>query len=443
MSETAQSHARQIFRAALAAADAAAAVRRNLQWQGDALQVGATRFPLEPSSRISVVGAGKASARMAQTVEDILGARIHHGFISVKDGHGAPTRYTTIHEAGHPLPDERSLANGRHILTQVHGLAPHDLALCLISGGGSALMELLGEGLTLDHLRTITRAVMLGGANIVELNCVRKHLSRLKGGQLARAAQPARLCALILSDVVGDDLSAIASGPTCPDATTFADALDVVRRYAWRGNPSDDAPLAPLIHYLERGERGELPDTPKPDDPLFLQVYNLVIGNNRMAVEAAAQQARALGYQTEIITTFMQGEAREAGKLLAAIARERVTQGARKLCLLAGGETTVSVSGKGKGGRNQELALAAAIALEGLAGVTLLSAATDGGDGSSDAAGALVDADTLARARAKDLRAQRMLDDNDSHSFFAALGAQVVTGPTFTNVNDVVVMVVE
>jgi glycerate-2-kinase len=433
---------RQIFQAALAAADAPAAVRRNLHLAGSTLFIGTERIALMPQSKLIVVGAGKASARMAQAVENILGERITRGLISVKDGHVAPTRTITMREASHPLPDARSLANGRAIIEQVHGLSADDVVLCLLSGGGSALLETLGENLTLEQLRTTTSAVMLGGANIVELNAIRKHLSLIKGGQLARWAQPGHVCSLILSDVVGDDLSAIASGPTSPDPTTFADALDVLQHYTTNATTDEQTALINVRTYLERGARGELPETPKPHDEFFRHVHNVLVGSNRIAIEAAEQQAQQLGYQTELITTFMQGEAREVGKVLAAIARERVAQGAHQLCLLAGGETTVNVRGPGRGGRNQELALALALALAGLEGVTGLCAATDGGDGNSEAAGAMIDASTLARAHAMGWRAARSLDDNDSHHFFAALSDQVITGPTFTNVNDLVIILI-
>lgn len=439
MNAKARADALQIFRAALAAADAQQAVRRNLSMEGDRLLVGQTQIQLRDRARSVVVGAGKASARMTQAIEAMLGERVSGGLVSVKDGHSAPTCWIEIHEAGHPLPDERSLRNGRAIIERVGGLGADDVVLCLISGGGSALMEALGGGLTLSHLRTVTSELMHAGANIVELNCVRKHLSLIKGGQLARWAQPAAVCALILSDVVGDDLSTIASGPTCPDPTTFGDALEIIQRFGV-GQSSE---AREVVDYLERGARGEFAETPKASDPLFARVHNHIIGSNRLAVEAAAREARARGYRTEIITTFMQGEARETAKLLVAIAREKRAQGAARLCLLAGGETTVTVRGQGQGGRNQELALSAAIELEGIAGVTLLSAATDGGDGSSDAAGAIVDGETLRRARAVGLRAQPMLDQNDSHRFFAALGDQVITGPTFTNVNDLVIILIE
>ncbi|MEP7200770.1 MAG: glycerate kinase [Chloroflexota bacterium] len=441
MNDASRADVMQIFHAALEAADSREAVRRNLRMDADGLHVGDRRIPLPDGARLVVVGAGKGSARMAQAVEETLGDPIRRGFISVKDGHRAPTKQIVVREAGHPLPDERSLTNGQAIIEQVRGLSPHDVALCLLSGGGSALLENLGEGLTLEDLRTITKVLMHGGANIVELNCVRKHLSLLKGGQLARWAQPATVCALILSDVVGDDLSAIASGPTCPDPTTFADALAIVQRYA--PGTAHEQRLSEVARYLARGARGEIAETPKSSDPLFANVHNLIIGSNRLAIEAASRTAASLGYATEIVTTFMQGEAREVGKLLAAMARERIARGEQRVCLLAGGETTVTVRGNGRGGRNQELALGAAIALDGVACITLLSAATDGGDGASDAAGAIIDGATLARAQAVGLNAQRVLADNDSHHFFVALGDQIVTGPTLTNVNDVVVMLIE
>jgi glycerate 2-kinase len=438
MNPQTRADALKIYQAALAAADARNAVRRHLQCDGDRLRVGNASISLARDAHIVVVGAGKASARMAQAVEEVLGERISSGLISVKDGHGAPTHQIEIREAGHPLPDARSFANGRAIIEQVRSLATQDVALCLISGGGSALMEALGEGLTLDHLRAITRALMHAGANIVELNCVRKHLSLIKGGQLARHAQPATVCSLILSDVVGDDLSAIASGPTSPDPTTFANALNTLQHFGIGENDE----TRDVIRYLRRGAHGELPDTPKAEDPLFARTHNLIVGSNRIAVEAAARAAHALGYDTQIITTFMQGEAREVAKMLAAIAREKIARDAHRLCLLAGGETTVTVRGNGRGGRNQEIALSAAIALDGVEGVTLLSVATDGGDGSSDAAGALIAGDTMQRARDAQLNAQSMLAQNDSHHFFAALGDQVMTGPTFTNVNDLVMILI-
>jgi len=301
-------------------------------------------------------------------------------------------------------------------------------------------MESLGEGLALDDLRAVTRGLMLGGATIVELNAVRKHLSLIKGGQLARQAGPARIAALVLSDVIGDDLSSIASGPTTADPSTFAGALDIMRRYGVDHHPEAQT----AMRYLEAGAAGAHAETPKPGDALFADVHNVIVGSNRLAIEAAATRAETLGYRVEVLTTYLHGEARDAGRVLAGIARERSERRApgERWCLLAGGETTVTVRGHGRGGRNHEMALAAALALEGVPDVTMLCAATDGGDGASDAAGALCDGQTVPHARACGLRPQAMLDDNDSHTFFAALGAQVRPGPTLTNVNDIAIMLI-
>ena len=387
-----------------------------------------------------MVGAGKAGARMAEAVEEILGARVAGGVISVKDGHAGHSERISIREAGHPLPDARSLANGRAIIEAVRGLSAQDIVLCLLSGGGSALMESLGEGLSLQHLRVVTSALMHAGANIVELNCVRKHLSRLKGGQLARWAQPARVYSVILSDVVGDDLSVIASGPTCPDPSTFAEALETLARFGIDGLSE----AAAVRDYLQAGAEGKLTETPKPSDPLFEHVGNVIAADNREAVRAAAQRAHELGYSSEIVTTYLQGEAREVARVFVAIARERAARDEHRLCVLAGGETTVTVQARGgRGGRNQELALSAALELNGLEGITLLAAATDGGDGSSDAAGAIVDGHTVAAGRGMGLNARRLLDANDSHRYFAALDSQVTTGPTLTNVNDLLIILIQ
>ncbi|MCA1555052.1 MAG: glycerate-2-kinase family protein, partial [Chloroflexi bacterium] len=314
----------RIYHAALRAADAYAAVQRNLHIGDHALRVGTHSVALAPKSRIVVVGAGKAGARMAQAVEQVCSEHLHGGIVSVKDEHQAPTERIEIRPASHPLPDERSLANGRAIIEQVHGLTHDDVVLCLISGGGSALMEALGDGLSLDHLRVLTRELMYAGADIVQLNCVRKHLSRLKGGQLARWAQPAAVCSLILSDVIGDDVSAIASGPTAPDPTTFAEALNICSDFKLdRTQPLLDQTLA----YLERGARGDIAETPKQDDPLFARVFNSIVGSNTLALHAAAHAARTLGYAVEIVTNEMQGEAREVGRQIGAQLRNEWYEG--------------------------------------------------------------------------------------------------------------------
>ncbi|WP_181256573.1 glycerate kinase type-2 family protein [Merismopedia glauca] len=441
-----QVHAKQIYQAVLEAVDPYEAIQSHLQIEGNNLIIGKLSVSLTDKSRIFVVGAGKASAYMAQAVENILEdrlscnerSRIAGGIVSVKDGHSKPTQRITIKEASHPQLDRRSLANGEQILKYCQQATAEDLILCLISGGGSALMEVLPFGINLEDLQATTQILMHQGADIVALNTVRKHLSLIKGGQLARWAYPARVCGLILSDVVGDDLSAIASGVTVPDPTTFADALQVLQQF----DRERQVPTK-IWDYFQQGVQNQLPETPKPGDRVFEKVYNLVIASNQLAIDSAAYQAQELGYQVEILTTSLTGEARLVAQEMVAIARSKQQLGAQKLCLLAGGETTVTVTGKGIGGRNQELALAAAIALEGVDGITILSAATDGGDGNSDATGAILDGYTVIRARELGLNPQQMLENNDSGSFFARLGDRIVTGATFTNVNDLVIVLLD
>lgn len=427
--------AEQIYRAGLASVDPYRAIYSKLKLEDEYLVFEDLRVQLSDKSRIFAVGAGKAGAYMAQAVEDILQDRLSGGFISVKDGHAKPTTKIAIAEASHPQPDARSLANGERILSYCQQATAEDLVLCLISGGGSALMEVLPPEISLQDLRAATQILMHQGADIIALNTVRKHLSLIKGGQLARHAYPARVCSLILSDVVGDDLSAIASGVTVPDPTTFTDALAVLQRFDPHLQVS-----ASIWNYLQRGSL----ETPKPGDIIFDRVSNSMIANNSLAIASAAKEALKLGYQVEIMTYTLTGEARVVGREIAAMAlRTKQQQEVQKLCLLAGGETTVTVQGKGMGGRNQELALSAAIALKGTEGITLLSAATDGGDGNSDATGAIVNGSTVARARKLGLNALQMLDDNDSGTFFASLGDRLVTGTTFTNVNDLVIVLVD
>jgi hydroxypyruvate reductase len=309
-----------------------------------------------------------------------------------------------------------------------------DLVICLISGGGSALLVSPVPGISLSELQVLTKVLLAGGASIDEINTLRKHLEQLKGGGLARLACPASLITLILSDVVGDPLDVIASGPTVPDPTTFADAWNILERY----NLVDRIP-SPLVHHLQNGCRGKLPDTPKPGDPLFNKIQNVIIGNNRQAAVAAIHQAEVEGLNCMLLTTYLQGEARQAGRFLAAIARQVVESGApipRPACIVAGGETTVTLIGDGLGGRNQELALAAVSDLAGQDQIALIALATDGGDGPTDAAGAIVTGRTLERARAIGLEPAHFLANNDAYHFFDPLGDLIRTGPTQTNVTD-------
>ncbi|MGC8779580.1 MAG: glycerate kinase type-2 family protein, partial [Anaerolineae bacterium] len=344
-------------------------------------------------------------------------------------------------EAGHPVPDAAGQAGAEQIAALLGGLSARDLVFVLISGGGSALMPLPVEGVSLADIQVLTQALLRCGADITEINTIRKHCSRLPGGQLARLAAPARVISLILSDVVGSPLDVIASGPTVPDPTTYGDALMVLRRY----DLLDRIPIS-IRRHLEAGAAGARPETPKPGDPLFERVVNVVVGDNASAGRAAVAEARRLGFEAALLTTFVQGEAREVGRVMAGLA-QGVAAGqsdfGRPACLVLGGETTVTVRGAGKGGRNQELALAAGIALDGYvapAGVELaiVSLGTDGTDGPTDAAGGLATVDTLARGRELGLDGRAALTQNDSYPYLAALGDLIVTGPTNTNVNDLI-----
>jgi glycerate 2-kinase len=420
-----RNHALQIFRAALDAADPELAVLRHLRFDGRTLRAGRRLYQLSRFDRVQVIGAGKAGAAMARAVERLLGARISGGFLNVPDGATARLRRITLQECGHPVPDQRGVEGARRIAELAHAAGPRDLLICLISGGASALLPLPAEPVTLAEKQETTRALLASGATIHEINTVRKHISLIKGGQLARLAFPASMIALILSDVIGDDLDVIGSGPTVPDRSTAADATAVLRKYSIR--------------------RLALHETPKPGDPVFNRVQNVIVGSNRQAIDAAARKARALSYRTVVLSTFIEGETRDIAQMHAAVAKEIRASGrpARApVCLLSGGETTVTLRGKGLGGRNQEFVLAAAIALDGFGPVTVFSAGTDGIDGPTDAAGAIADASTMSRARALGLDPRAFLDNNDSYHFFERLRALVKTGPTGTNVMDVRILLV-
>jgi len=428
-----------IFRAALAAVSPEAAIRRHLDRSGNTLVAAGKRIDLNRVDRIIVVGAGKATAPMAKAIEELVGERIAEGLISVKYGHGVPlSRIVTI-EAGHPVPDANGLEAGKRIMAMVAQAGPQDLIICLLSGGASALMPLPAAGLSLADKQAATQVLLACGATIHQINAIRKHLSAIKGGRLAAAAHPAPTLCLILSDVVGDDIQTIASGPTTADATTFADCLAIVKGFG----VEDRMPPAVMDH-LQNGAAGNVPETPGPDHPALATTANRLIGTNLLALEAARQKAVQLGYNTLILSSLVEGQAEEVAGFLAAIARQ-VPQGhpvGAPACILAGGETTVVVKGKGRGGRNQHLALAAAARIRGPAPVTLLSAGTDGTDGPTDAAGAMADNATIDRAVGLGLEPSTCLADNDAYRFFQALGDLVITGPTLTNVMDVQVMLV-
>ncbi len=415
-------HALQIFRAALDAADPQHAVLRHVQSDGRVLIVGKQRYSLTDIDRVFVVGAGKASAGMASAVERLLGRRITDGLVNVPDGVTARVRRTKLHTARHPLPDERGIAGAHKIAELAHQAGVRDLVIALISGGASALLPAPVPGLSLEQKQSITKALMNGGATIHELNAVRKHLSTIKGGQLAALAYPARVISLIFSDVIGDDLDVIGSGPTVGDRTTCVQARAILDKYG--------VEVAPEL----------LQETPKPNDDRLKRTQNLIIGSNRLAIDAAAVRARELGYKPLVLSTMIEGETREIANMHAAIVKEILANNRpakRPVCILSGGETTCTVRGSGSGGRNQEFVLAAAIALQGAKDIEIFSGGTDGLDGPTDAAGATADGDTVARAAALGMDARAFLNDNDSYHFFAPINGLVKTGPTGTNVMDV------
>jgi glycerate 2-kinase len=426
-------NALQIFRAALDAADPERAVSRHLKFDGRVLIAGRRRYSLSRFDRIQVIGAGKASAAMAAAVERLLGRRVSGGLINVPPGTVPRLRRVHLNPSAHPVPDLHGLDGANRIAEIAREAGLRDLLICLFSGGASALMPDPDPPIALAALQQVTRQLLASGATIHELNTVRKHISRWKGGQLAKLAAPATVIALLLSDVIGDDTSVIGSGPTVGDGSTFLDASHVLEKYAIR------APASVRMR-IEAGVAGRIAETPKPGDPAFARVQNLVIGGNRQAIDAAARCARELGYRTLVLSTMIEGETRDIASMHAAIVKEIRASGrpARPpVCILSGGETTVTVRGKGLGGRNQEFVLAAAIALESFGAATVFSAGTDGIDGPTDAAGAIADEHTLDRARALGLDARQFLDNNDSYHFFRRVDALVQTGPTGTNVMDV------
>jgi hydroxypyruvate reductase len=391
-------------------------------------------LPEPPTGRTIVVGAGKASAAMAKAVESHWRGPLS-GLVVTRYGHAVPCQRIEIVEAAHPVPDEAGRRAAERILGLVQGLTPEDLVLCLISGGGSALLTLPASGLALAEKQEVNRALLKSGATIGEMNCVRKHLSAIKGGRLAVAAAPAPVISLMISDVPGDDPSVIASGPTVPDPTSYGDALAILEKYR----------IAAPAAVTERLRKGE-DETPKPSDPRFALVKNRIIARPQESLEAAAALARAAGYAPLILGDALEGEAREVALVLAGITRQciRHRQPAAPPCvLLSGGETTVTVRGKGRGGRNAEFLLALAVALDGVSGVHAMAGDTDGVDGTEDNAGAVIGPDTLWRAAQRGLSAKAHLADNDGYGFFAGLSDLVVTGPTLTNVNDFRAILIE
>jgi len=435
-----RAHARGIFMAGVKSADPVDGIKTNVRLHDDYLQIADRNYRLANIRNILVVGCGKAAAKMAIAIEDLLGDRVSGGIVVVKYGYALSLERIKVVEAGHPIPDEAGVDGARQIIELVRTAGENDLVLFLVSGGGSALLPGPADGLTLAEKQRTTQMLLQSGATIQEVNAVRKHISKLKGGRFAKLVAPANCVSLILSDVIGDSLEAIASGPTVADSTTYGDCLEIVRRYGL----TDKTPHA-VVNLLRRGAEGAIDETPKPSDAIFHKVQNVIIGSNRAALNGAERQAETFGYQTRVLSSSVEGESLTVAKSHAALVKEIARSGQplrRPACVISGGETTVTIRGDGLGGRNQEFALAAAVEIDGLDGVIVLSGGTDGTDGPTDAAGAIVDASTVQRGRARGLDAAAFLARNDSYHFLKATDDLLITGPTFTNVMDLQVMLV-
>ncbi len=436
---------RQIYTAAIEAVNPRKAVLDHLRLNGGSLSVYSNakvvrEFNLSSFRRIYVLGAGKATALMAQAVEELLGDRIAAGCISVKYGYTTPLARLQTVEAGHPVPDENGREAAERILKIAADAGTDDLVISLISGGGSALLPLPAPPVTLEEKRATTGLLLKSGASIHEMNAVRKHLSLIKGGNLARAAHPATVINLMISDVVGDDRDVIASGPFVPDASTFADASAILERYGIAGSVPESVRTR-----IRDGVDGLLPENPKADEDCFGGVTGVIIASNILALYAAQRKAVSLGYATVILSSLIEGDTQQAARFHAAIAREALASGnpaKPQACIISGGETTVEVRGKGLGGRNMEFALHSAILLAGTRGICAASVGTDGTDGPTDAAGAFADGTTVARAGAVGMNIGSYAENNDSYTFFKNLGDLIITGPTNTNVMDVRILIV-
>jgi glycerate 2-kinase len=432
--------AETIFSTGLKAVDPAAAVQRALKRDRNHLFIKDRRVDLAGLRHLYIVGAGKASAPMAKAAEEVLADRITDGVICTQYGHGTSLTRIRIMEAGHPVPDENGRRGAEEILSLASAATEKDLLLCLISGGGSALTPLPSPGLTLKDKQLTTRVLLACGASIHEVNTLRKHLSGIKGGHLAQAAHPAPIITLLLSDVVGDDPDVIASGPTVADRSSFSDCMAIMKKH----DIIDRLPVAVTAHF-EAGVTGKIPETPKPGDACFEKSHTFIVGSNMDALLAAKGAAESFGYKTLVLSSMIEGETREAARVHAAIAKEILKSGnpiTRPACLLSGGETIVTIHGKGRGGRNQEFALAAAMEIAGRENIVVLSAGTDGTDGPTDAAGAIADSHTVFRSEALDLIPRHHLFNNDAYPFFEKIHDLIITGPTHTNVMDLRIILV-
>jgi len=433
----------KILNAVLNAADPRIAIRNHVHKVDNTLHIDNLIFKLDKFKRVFVVGGGKASGAMAEALEEIVGENLTEGFINVLPDKTSEFKTGKIFLNGvrHPIPDENGVEGARKIIQLIGKAKERDLIICLISGGGSALMPLPAAGITLQDKQNLTDALLKCGATIDEINAVRKHVSELKGGLLSKASYPTTLISLILSDVVGDPLDTIASGPTAPDATTFNDAVSILEKYnLWRTSIPKS-----IKKRLKAGLKKEILETPKPGDKVFGKTHNVIIGNNRSVALTACKEAKSLGFNPLLLSSMIEGEARYVGIAYAGIMKEILYSNnpiPKPAVVVAGGETTVTVRGRGKGGRNQELVLSASLKIKGHKGVAIASMGTDGIDGPTDAAGAIADGQTIKRAYDKGLDAREFLMNNDSYAFFLKLDDLIFTGPTGTNVNDLAVLVI-
>lgn len=438
--EQMRAEAVQCFKASLNPVNPYEAVKRFIRLNGCYLNIGpkegeVTKLNLDDYEKVFIVGGGKATAPMARAMEDLLGDRITKGLVVVKYGFTEKLSYTETIEADHPLPDQNGVSGTKKILELIENAGDRDLVFSLISGGGSALLPQPAGNIRLEEKQAMTQKLLRCGASIDEINCIRKHISSTKGGQMARSAFPATVINLMLSDVVGDKMDVIASGPFVPDMSSFKEAWDIIEKYRL-----DDIPLS-IRDHITGGLDGSIKDTPKEGDPVFDKVYNLIIGSNILALEAAEEEAQKLGYKTLILSSMIEGETKDIAGAHTAIAREIVKTGrplSPPCCIISGGETTVTIKGKGMGGRNQEFCLVAAMDISDMAeNVVILSGGTDGNDGPTDAAGGLVDPLTIDRGESSGISAAEYFNNNDSYNFLKQTGDLLITGPTKTNVMDV------
>jgi len=438
MDNVLRNNAKEIFLAGVEIVKPDILIPHFVSLENDVLKIENHRFQLAEIRNIYLTGAGKASALMAKAIENILGSRISSGHIVTKYGHAVPLKYAFVTEAGHPVPDENGVKGTENILSIVNKASKDDLVICVISGGGSALLTDIPDGCTLNDLKILTDLLLKSGANINEMNCIRKHLSKVKGGMLSSAAYPARVVSLILSDVIGDPLDVIASGPTAPDPTTFKDALDIIEKYGIK----DKIP-AGITKILNEGLNKIRKETLKESDEAFRLTTNLIIGNNKLALKKASKKAEALGYTTKIITDSLHSDVEDvADYIFSKLIKYRNENPEKKSCLLFGGEPTIKITGDGLGGRNQHLALLMAQKINGINGVVFLSGGTDGTDGPTDAAGAIAEPETLKRSEVLGLDINKYISNCDSYNFFRQEGGLIKTGPTQTNVMDLIVVLI-